>query len=200
MSRTSGRISLTFYIRVSTENCSAESKEFSSKQNSSILYRMPWVYKRNSLVFDSRKYVETLRRLSIESRGVPFFYRTVYSMLGFLFWNRRVSFLVTPVFLSVSFENISHNFLRRIAVEICSRISSISYGRFSVIFYSRIPVVLFSRVCSFLGGRIAFNILAVLGWTYFVFAMALHRAPQVPPRVGRFRRHWHGADVKRGEF
>ena len=57
--------------------------------------------------------------------------------------------------------------------------------------------IFYSRLCSFLGGSIAFNILAVFGWTYFVFAMALHRAPQVPPRVGCFRGHWHGADVKR---
>ena len=71
---------------------------------------------------------------------------------------------------------------------------------FSLIYYSRTLLIFYSRVCSFLGGSIR-----SIYWMFWVgpilsslwHCVGLHRCPT---RVGRFRGHWHGADVKRGEF
>ena len=122
--------------------------------------------------------VEWVRRNSIGYWGVPKYVHWI----SIAYWDFRFRH---PDLLSLSFERISYSFLRRISVEIYSIFSSSFDGRLSFIFYSTLAIF-YNRMCSFLGGRIAFNILAVLGWTYFVFAVALHRAPQVPPELAAF--------------
>ena len=86
-------------------------------------------------------------------------------------------------------------------MKIYSRCSSNSYGRVSLIFYSRTSIIFYSRMC------VLFLVAALrsASWRFLVgpilsplwHCVGLHRWPA---RVGRFRGHWHGVGVKRGEF
>ena len=94
VSRTSGRISLIFYIIFQLKTAPRNLKNFVEKNLVDSLYILSGVFNRVSLIFYSRKTVEEYRRSSIEYWGIPQgCYRYSIEYWGFFYFRITRGFL-----------------------------------------------------------------------------------------------------------